>query len=154
MQISQRNHFVVGIAPVADFMAGTVYTDVINMKNYAHVAFLILKGIGATGTSTITVEANDSNSTSGGTAIPFKYKICTATDVWGETKSATVAGFALTAGSGQMYAIEVDAAAMPPNGEYLYMKGVEVVNSPVTGGILIEMSEPSFAEDTIATALV
>ena len=154
MQITQRNHFVLGTTPVADFLAGTAYSDVVNMKHYAHAMFFIVKGAGATGTATITVQANSTNSTSGGTAIPFKYKACTTGDTWGVTTAATTAGFATTAGADQMYAIEVDAAAMPPNGVYLFLKTVEVVNDPCLGGIIIQLSEPKFAEDVVGTAIV
>lgn len=155
MIFTENHHLVKGLDPVADAFAGTVYSDIVNMKNFGHATFIIYKGVGATGTSTITVEASDDASGSNVTAIPFRYRAITSGDTAGTLTDATTAGFATTAGSSQLYAIEVDAQAMADTGYgYLRLKAVEVVDSPVLGGIAIVLSEPRYASKSIATAIV
>ena len=56
--------------------------------------------------------------------------------------SATTAGFTTTAGSNQIYVIYVDAADLAPSGYgFVRLKAVEVVNSPVLGGVMIELCQ-------------
>lgn len=153
--VTQYGHWVKGIDPVADAFAGTVRSDVVRGGNHRSVTFLIYKGVGATGTSTITVEANDDVTPSNSTAIPFKYRACTTGDTWGALTDATTAGFATTAGSSQLYSIIVDTDELGDTGyKYLSLKAVEVVDSPVLGGILVMMGQARIAQATPATAIV
>jgi hypothetical protein len=153
--VTQYGHWVKGLDPVADAFAGTVRSDVVRGGNHRSVTFLIYKGVGATGTSTITVEANDDVTPSNSTAIPFKYRACTTGDTWGALTDATTTGFATTAGSSQLYEIIVDTDELGDTGyRYLSLKAVEVVDSPVLGGILIMMNQPRIAQATPATAIV
>lgn len=152
---TQYGHWVKGLDPVADAFSGTVRSDVVRGGNHRSVTFLIYKGVGATGTSTITVEANDDVTPSNSTAIPFKYRACTTGDTWGALTDATTAGFTTTAGSSQLYEITVDTDELGDIGyKYLSLKAVEVVDSPVLGGILILMNQPRIAQATPATAIV
>ena len=154
---TQYGHWVKGLDPVADAFAGTVRSDVVRGGNHRSVTFLIIKGAGATGTSTITVEANDDVTPTNSTAIPFKYRACTTGDTWGALTDATTAGFATTAGSSQLYEIIVDTDELGHQGtgyKYVSLKAVEVVDSPVLGGILIMMNQPRIAQATPATAIV
>ena len=148
-------HVVNALAPVADAFSGTVYTDIINMENFHHISFLIQIGVGATGTSTITIEACDDVSGSNVTAIPFHYQACVSGDTFGATTAATSAGFTTAAGSNKMYKIEVDNQALASTGYgYIRLKAVEVVDSPVLGGILAVLSEPRYGQDIFDTAIV
>jgi len=148
-------HLVKGIDPVADGFAGTVQTDIVSMRNYKRAEFIIIKGVGATGTSTITVEACDDVSASNTTAIPFYYQAITTGDTAGALTAATVSGFATTAGSSQVYRILVNASDMAASGyEFLRLAAVEVVNNPVLGGVLIELYESKDGRDVPATAIV
>lgn len=135
-------HYVSGLAPVADAFSGTVYSDVVNMKNFHQAKFIVWKAVGTTGTSTLTVEACDDASASNVSAIAFRYqKQSSSDDTFGALTAATSSGFATTAGSNQIYLIYVDAADMAASGyQYLRLKAVEVANDPVLGGILIELS--------------
>lgn len=152
---SQYGHWVKGLDPVADAFSGTVRSDVVRGGNHRSVTFLIYKGVGATGTSTITVEANDDVTPTNSTAIPFKYRACTTGDTWGTLTDATTAGFATTAGSSQLYEIIVDTDELGETGyKYVSLKAVEVVDSPVLGGILVLMNQPRIAQATPATAIV
>lgn len=149
------NHVVKGLDPVADAFSGTVYTDIINMKNFEHIQFLIYKGVGTTGTSTITVEACDDVSASNVSAVVFKYQACTTGDTFGALTAATTAGFTTTAGSSQMYKVEVDAEALAASGYgYVRLKAVEVANDPVLGGVIAILSEGKYNESVSDTAIV
>lgn len=147
MLFLDNNHLVTGLAPVADAFAGaTVNSDVINVENYGHVSFLIWKAVGAVGTSTVTVEACDNTTPSTTTAIPFKYaRKQDSDDTWGAVTDATAAGFATTAGSNEMYLIEVDVADIAEQGcGYVRLDMAEVADAAVLGGILVILSEPRY----------
>lgn len=139
-------HPVKGIDPIADFGDTTQYTPALNCKDAAWVRYLVYKAVGATGTSTLTVVAADdttgtaTTAATNETAVVFKYRTCTSTDVWGSLTDATTSGFTTTAGSSQMYEIWVDTKTIANTGYgYCRLKMVEVVNSPVLGGVLSEL---------------
>lgn len=131
-------YFAKGLDPVADAFAGTVRSDVFDMSLFNKLIFIIHKGVGTTGVSTITVQAADDNSPSNETACPFKYKAVTSTDTQGAVTQATTSGFALTAGSSQIYAIEVDPQDLASAGyKYVCLKAVESTDSAVLAGISV-----------------
>ncbi len=147
--------FVKALDPIADALAGTVGTDVISMKEHKMLTFLIHKGVGATGTSTITIEACDDVVPTTTEAIPFRYQTITSGDTPSAITKATTAGFALTAGSSQMYAIYVNASDLANSGyEYVRLKGVEVVNNPVLAGITAILTEAKYEQEVQNTAIV
>lgn len=156
--IESRIHWVTGLDPVADAFAGTVTTDVINASNATAVHFIVHKGVGATGTSTITIEACDDTTPSNATAIPFYYQAVTATgttDVPGALTRATSTGFLTTAGSGQIYVISVDVNQLAATSQrkYVRLKSVESVDSPQLLGVLIgvEVAYPRAVHTTMIT---
>ena len=159
-QLSQRVHWVKGIDAVADFNDTTQYTQSVKMNGYSKAVFIVHHGVGATGTATITMLAGDVAQAAGttvmtnSTALPFRYEAITAGDTEGAYTAATTAGFATTAGSSQLYIIEVDAEEMGDTGyNYLQMKFAEVVNSPVLGGVIIALHGARFAQDVPATVI-
>jgi hypothetical protein len=152
--LSQEVHFVPLLRPVADAFAGTVTYDEINMSDAHAVTFYVYWGVGATGTVTFTVEAADDTSSTNTTAIPFKYRRNSATDVFGALTDATTAGFTTTAGSAQTYVIEVDANQMADTGyKYVRLKSVEVVDSPILGGVhaMVQVAKPRAVTSTVLT---
>lgn len=153
-ELLQNLHFVKGLDPVADAFAGTVASDVVDVSNHGGALFLIYKGVGTTGTSTITVEACDDVTPSNTTAVPFYYKAITSNDVQGAMTSAAAAGFTTTAGSSQIYAVSVDSQELASAGyKYVRLKAVEVVDSPVLGGIAIALYQPRFGGSATNTAI-
>lgn len=150
----EKIHAVSGLAPVADALAGTVGSDVVNCENFNKVIFVVHKGVGATGTSTITVEACDDVTPTTQSAIPFRYRNVTSGDTTTALTAATTAGFTTTAGSAQIILIEADVAELAASGYgYIRLKAVEVVDSPVLAGILILMGEPRQSIGTSFTAI-
>ena len=146
-------HIVSALVPVADAFAGTVYTDIINMQDFGNISFILQGGAGAVGTSTITVEACDDVAASHVSAVPFVYQECISGDTFGARTKAS--SFATAAAANKIYKIDVDAEALAASGYgYIRLKAVEVVNDPVTGGVLAILTEPKYAEDIFDTAIV
>lgn len=149
----ERSHFELGLAPVADAFAGTVNSDVVSMKRHNRVRFVVVKGAGGTGTSTVTIEACDDTTPSNVSAIPFRYRRTVAGSNPGAWAEATAAGFTTTAAANEIYECEVEAEKLSASGYgYVRLTAVEVANDPVLGGILIEMLEPVFSGPTPVTA--
>lgn len=153
--MKRYNHVVNALVPVADAFAGTKYSNVINMKDWNHIQFVIQKAAGAVGTATITVEACDDVVPTNVSAVPFKYQACTVGDTFGALTEAPVAGFAVTAGSNQLYKVEVDADALSASKYgYIRLKSVEVVVGAVLGGIIAVLTEPRYGREVPDSAIV
>ena len=149
----EGRHVEVGIAPVADAFAGTTYTDIVNMEEHDTVTFVIFKGAGDTGTSTITVQACDDTTPSNTSAVAFRYRLTTGGSNPGAITTATTSGFATTAGASQLYEIEVRAEDLLSSGySYVRLKAAEATDDAVLGGVLIVMDNPRWANSpTTAT---
>ena len=89
MQYLNNRHKIKGKDPVADCFAGTATSDVVKAQGQG-VLFTIYKGVGTTGTSTVTVLACDDTTPSNSTAVPFIYRTCTSGDTWSSWKSLTI----------------------------------------------------------------
>ena len=128
--LMENRHFVKGLDPVADAFAGTVSSDVVSMREYGRVLFIVHIGVGATGTSTITRQAAAGFVTTAGSSKIVLVEV-EAKDV-GEASVNSIVG-----------------------NEFVRLTAVESVNSPVLAGIMIEMGgEPSrYLADVKATAI-
>lgn len=128
--------FVMGLDPVADAFASTVYSDIFEVQGEG-AFFIRYEGVGTTGTSTLTVEACDDTTPSNSSAVAFVYRVMTTAGTWGAATAATSAGFATTAGSSDMYLIDVPAGNVGATGYgYVRLKCVEVADDPVIGCII------------------
>lgn len=128
---------VKGLDPVADAFAGTAVSGVINLENIIEGSFIVYKGVGTTGTSTITLEACDDVTPTTTSAIAFEYQANTTADAYGAVTAAAATGFTTTAGSSQIYVIYVHAAKLAASGYgYVRLKATEVVDAEVLGGII------------------
>lgn len=156
MMLSECCKFVTGLAPVADAFAGaSVASDVINMESYQGVTFIVYKGVGTTGTSTITVEACDDVVPTNTSTIPFRYRRQQDTDnITGALTTAAATGFVTTAGSAEIYIIEVDVAELAKVGYgYVRLAAAESANDPVLGGILAILHTPRYARSVLVPAI-
>jgi len=98
--------------------------------------FVLTKGVGTTGTSTLTVDACDDVSASNTTALPYKYRISTTPDTWGAWTDVANTGFTTTAGSNQVYQVWAAAEEFGASGYgYARLTAVEVANAAVLGGV-------------------
>jgi len=152
--LMERLHFAKGLDPVADAFAATVVSDVINMKNLHRVLFLVYAGVGATGSSTFTVEACDDVVPTNVVAIPHHSRLIAAGDTEGDITARAAAGHIPAVGSSKLIAIEVREDALAASGfGYVRLKAVESVDSPVLGSILV-IGESKIPGATKPTAIV
>lgn len=155
-RLMDRDHFEMGLAPVADFAgADPVYSDVVNMKGHNRVRFLVFWGVGTTGTIKFTVNACDDIVPTTESAIPFSYRVTAAAGTPGAPTVTTAStGFTNTAGSNQILEVEVAAEDLAASGYgYVRLKMDEVTNDPILGGILIQMAEPKFSNSPTTTTV-
>jgi len=137
-------------------------SDVIDLANYQECSFFIVKGAGAVGTGTITVEACDDATPNNVTAIEFQYRrmvAATGPDAWGALATATAAGFATTAAANDMYEIVVDpakVAAASVNGaignRYVQLGIAQVDATVVLVGVVAVLGKPRYISDAVVTA--
>lgn len=153
-----EDHYIRGMPYAADlYAAGTVYSDVVNMKNHHVATFVINQELGSTGTATITVQACDDVVPTNRAAVPFYVqKYLAASDVPAAPVAVAATGFTTTAeATAAMYVIMVDAAVLAVSGySYVQMKAVEVVNDPVAGSVVIILGEPRNNDPIPASAIV
>ena len=144
-------HYVNALPPVADAFAGaTATSDVINVRGESGIEFLVYRGVGTTGTSTITVLACDDVTPSNTTAVAFWYKEITSDPGDTEWTLATSAGFLTTAGSNAMFRIWVPADLIGAAGYgYARINAAEGTDAAVLGGILAILHEPKFMPETV-----
>jgi len=121
-------HVVNAMAPVADMFDTSFDSDVINAQG-GGVLFIIQQGVSGGSISTITVEACDDKDASNSAVVPFIYRSCVATDVWGDWTAATTAGFSSSAVTNSMHQIYVDGAELAEEGYgYVRLSGDETTN--------------------------
>lgn len=144
---------VSGIKPVADALAGTVTSDYVSLGKYQKLLALLDIAVGATGTTTLTVQCASDSSGTGAEAVAFKYRRCSSGDTLGSITDATSAGFTTTAGSNQFYVLEIEAADCPADKPWVAIKGVEVVDSPVLAGLTMFLAGPRYGGATLPTAI-
>ena len=138
-----------GLDPVADFGAAGVSSDVIDMSGHNKVLFVIHKGVGATGTGVLTIEACDDVTPTNTTAVPFRYRETDASDVLGTLTEAAAAGYTPTAGTGIIIVVEADAVEIRKAGatfEFVRLTLTETTDSPVLAGITVILAEPRYSE--------
>jgi hypothetical protein len=153
MNFSTHYRAAQGLAPVADALSATVYTDIVRCDG-GKVIFILQRGVGTTGKSAITVEACKDSSPSETAAVPFRYKEITAADVEGALTEAADTGYTMTAGSDRIDIVEVDAARLAAEGfAYCRLKAVEQTNDPVLAGVLILVEKNNHIQDQMASLL-
>ena len=154
--MKQINHIVNALPPVADAFSGTVYSDIINMKNYNHIQFIIQRGAASgAGTATITVEACDDVSASNVSAVPFVHQDCVSGDTFGAITKVAATGFLAASGANGIFKIDVDTEALLASGySYIRLKSVEGVDFTYVGGIIAVLTEARFSQDIPDTAIV
>jgi hypothetical protein len=150
-------HFVTGTgasttllaSPVADALAGTIYTDVVKMSEYEEAYFILSWGLGTTGTTLITVESCDDLVPTTQQAVEYEYKRISASETNTKWTAVTSSGFTTTAGSNQTYVIRAKAENAYLNYPNVRLKCVEVANAAVLAGCLIMMAKPSYDSEVL-----
>jgi hypothetical protein len=151
------NHVVMGLDPVADAFSGAaVYSDVINLKNWNHVQFLVIRGAASgAGTATITVEACDNVTPDTVSAVPFTYQASSVGDTYPAHAEATASGTVFGAGAGLIMKVDVDVEALLASGySYVRLKSAEVADFTYVGCIVAILTEGRVGEDIPVSAIV
>jgi hypothetical protein len=152
-----QKHFVTGTgattsllaSPVADALAGTIYTDVVSLSLYEEAHFQLSIGVGTTGTTLITIESCDDFTPTNQEAVEYEYKRTSAGETNTKWTAVTSAGFTTTAGSHQVYTVRAKAENQFLNYPNVRMKCVEVANDPVLAGCVISMEKPSYDAEVL-----
>lgn len=153
--------FVQALAPAADRWNGNPATDIISLKNYAGIAFLVEQSLSTStaGTVTFTVQRCTSSTGANASAIPFTYSVRTASDTWSAAAAATSAGYAnpsSTAPSSVL--IEIEDQALPAGSTLAYnfvrVVGTEASSPPArVASVSAILRNPRFKASTLPTAL-
>ena len=131
-------------SPVADALAGTIYSDVVDMSGFNECTFMIIRGVGATGTSTVTIEGCDDFAPSNTEAVAFEYAHVATNETNGAWVQATTAGFETTAGSHGITMVRVKGDNLTSDYPKVRLKAVEATNSPVLASCIIMLTEPRY----------
>jgi hypothetical protein len=154
MNFSTHFRAVQGLAPVADALSGTIYSDIVRCDG-GKVIFILQRGVGVTGKSTITVEACKDVTPTASAAVPFRYKEIGDDDSEGALTEAPAAGYTMAAGSSRVDIVEVDPAYLAEQGyPYCRLKAAEQTDSPVLAGILILVEKHTHVQDQMGSPLV
>lgn len=157
---SENANIVQGFPP-ADLAAIACDSDVINVTNQHCVTFILIKGAGAVGTGTVTVQACDDVTPSNTTAIPFQYRRMVGTgNTWGALTVATAAGFVTTAAANDLYEITVDPAEVTNatvnalrNNHFVRLHIVSVDATAVNRAILVILPAQRYPQETPISAI-
>ena len=152
----EQSDLVIGIAAIADFAAGDVFSDIVNMSQHNRCRFITHWGVGTTGVVKLTVQACDDVSASNTSAVPFYYRITlNATKPGAIILTTAAAGISNAAGSAQIIECEITAAQLLSSGyKYVRLSVDETTDAPLLGGVIIERSEPRHADGLPAIATV
>ena len=153
---SEHCHIVNGIVPAADAFAGGVASDIVNLKLYSGVTFLIMTGASTTAAGVVTVQAGTSVSAATN-AVPFKYRTILApatTNVPSALTQATSSGFTITASkANSFYIVEVLAEDLLAGGYSTCKLNVtEPVDDPQAACVVAILHGPRY--DATQSAIV
>jgi len=124
MFVDERIHIVPAIAP-ADITTTTTYTDIIGLKEYHHVEFVIVFGAITGDTIALTVEECDDISASNTTAIAFRYRKSSAvgTDSMGALTAGASTGITIAAtDDNKVVLVDVDSSELSSGYPYVRVK--------------------------------
>jgi hypothetical protein len=152
INIAEECHLV-PLIPPHELNGAAHRTDIINMKNYSHVDFIVHTGAGGTA-ATITVEKDPETTSGSEVAIGFRYyaELTADGDVLDRATDAGVGGFATGATADIMYVISVDASELGEgyNGINLYITNP---GGSLFASVMAVLSGARYAEESSPTAL-
>lgn len=157
MIFSQYHKVVNVFEPKTDRWNTDAQSDIVSLKNYKHVTFLIMTGASADNTNAVTVQAGISIS-SCATDIVFKYRKIITGDTYGSLTQASTSGFNFTASTANQYSIvEVDAADVAAAGTNYDCVAVTVTEGGTAtaqdGAIVAILSEARYPQEGLVTAI-
>lgn len=157
-------HVVQGIVPAADRFSGGVQSDIVGLKDYGRVSWLIITGaIEDSGVSNIvTVQACDDTTPSNTTAVSFYHRSLqwsTSADTWGALTAAAAAGYNLTSNNAVANALHLVTVtgdmveAEAPGYEFVRLAIAETANKTITATVLTILDEARYPQAVPLTAI-
>jgi hypothetical protein len=146
------SHYIKGKLPMGDAFTGTVYSAVVNLKYYGAAEFIVFRGGGALGRSTLTIEACSNLSATQVSPVEFTYRRVHP----GDTHSAPQSVMSvLTESSGSdIYILKIKGTSLGASGwTYARLKSVEQTVGVVAGAILVRLEEPRYGQQEVMTAI-
>lgn len=150
------------LTPAADVFTTGVDTDVVCLRDYRRVVFLVHVGAVEDGdvSNLITLNACTDAAKSGATPMGFQYSYVdytTSNDAWGAYANATASGFNFadaigSANGGQLWLIEAKAdevAAALDGADFCYLTIAETADKTVLAGITAFLMEPRYPGSTL-----
>lgn len=152
LNLAEMLHVVNALPPVD--LNGGKNTDVINLKNYAHVSFIVQIGVSGGAVPTVKVQECDDAVPTNTTDIAFAaYKEETADgDTLGARTAIAATGLALSTNNNIFYVIEVDASQLTDGYDWVRLSFSDPAAS-VIGSVVAILSGPRYANDQSATAI-
>jgi hypothetical protein len=144
-------HVVNALVPVADAFDTANDTDIIDAGVGDGVLFIMISGaVSGAAVNTITVEASSNIAAGAVATVPFVYRTCVATDVWGAWTAATATGFSFNNSvANSMFQVYVDSAEIAEEGyRYVRLSTDETANFTVTAGIVGIVVNPRYGPTT------
>lgn len=141
------------IADYSDYTTGNPSTDILSLENYNDAYFLVIKGAGATGTATITMESCDTAVPGTATAVGFEYKVITAGDVEAAWVTVASTGYLITAAADKLVLVHVSADNLYSTNKYLRMTLTETDSTACKGAVVAFLANGRYnpaAETAIA----
>ena len=141
----------------ADFLAGTVNSDVYNMSGWNNAFFIVtLTTSDGTGTARFHIHSAPDVTPTSTHGVDFMYRKCTASATNSQMSAWTVAtssGFTTTAGSHQIYELWIRAEQLYAGDEYIFFNSTEIVNDPVGGSVTLLLTDPRQGKDIAPNVL-
>ena len=153
-KLSEDTKIINGLAPSADLFDSDPATDVVSMKHYDRLAFMLI-GVATTGTAVVTVEECDNFTPSNSTAIAFSVRKndAFATDTLGADVAVSAAGYTTPTSATFMHIIEVKGATLTDGFPNVRVVCTEGVDAAVIGTVVCLGSDAKYFGSTLPTAI-
>jgi hypothetical protein len=133
------------IADYSDYSTGNPATDILSLENYNDAYFLVIKGAGAVGTATITMESCDTVVPGTATAVGFEYKVITSGDTDSAWTTVASTGYLITAAADKMILVHVSAAGLYSTNKFLRMQLTETDSTACKGAVVAFLANPRYS---------
>lgn len=141
------------IADYSDYTANNPATDIVSMENHADAYFLIIKGAGATGTATVTVESCDTVVPGTATAVAFEYKVITAGDTNSAWTACASTGYLIPAAADKIVVVHVKSTGLSTTNKFVRLQFTETDSTACKGAVVAILANgrhAPHAESTLA----
>jgi len=141
----------------ADFLAGTVNSDVYNMSAWEDAFFIVnLTTSDGTGTARFHINSSTDVTPTSTHACPYMYRQCLLSDTNSAMSAwtqATSSGFTSIAGDFQIYELWLKSEDLYAGDSYIRFNSTEIVNDPVGGSVSLIFANPRYGSEIAPNVL-